>query len=131
MVAYFLVVIKKSDKAIVAMFWLTGQSTCYTLLKTIVEKANLTCLAKKTAVDVNTFKQNAAQVLLAQRSDMSNLELPKKYKEVCEVVNDLVQLGLGQESMMGAQLKRRLAELQGEEEALVESSHRPTTASLI
>lgn len=71
------------------------------------------------------------QVLLAQRSDMSNLELPKKYKEVCEVVNDLIQLGLVQESMMGAQLKRQLAELQGEEEALVESSHRPTPARLI
>ena len=52
-------------------------------------------------------------MLLAQKSDTSNLELPKKHKEVCEVVHDLVQLGLVQEAMMGAQLKRRLVELKG------------------
>ena len=44
------------------------------------------------------------------------------------MVHDLVQLGLVQEAMMGAQLKRRLAELRGEEEALVESGRRPTPA---
>ena len=70
-------------------------------------------------------------MLLAQKSDTSNLELPKKHKEVCEVVHDLVQLGLVQEAMMGAQLKRRLAELKGEEEALVESGLRPTPARYI
>ena len=52
-------------------------------------------------------------MLLAQKSDTSNLELPKMHKEVCEVVHDLVQLGLVQEAMMGAQLKRRLVELKG------------------
>ena len=69
MVAYFVVVIRKSDKAVVAMFWLTGQTSCYTLLKTIVEKANFTFLAKKTSMDISAFKQDAAQVLLAQKSD--------------------------------------------------------------
>ena len=128
MVAYFVVVIRKSDKANVAMFWLTGQTSCYTLLKTIVEKANFTFLAKKTSTDTSVFKQDAAQVLLAQKSDTSNLELPKKQRELCEVVNELVQKGLIQETLMGAQLKRRLAELQGEEEALVESGRRPTPA---
>jgi len=128
MVAYFVVVIRKSDKAVVAMFWLTGQTSCYTLLKTIVEKANFTFLAKKTSTDISAFKQDAAQVLLAQKSDTSNMELPKKQKELCEVVNKLVQKGLIQETLMGAQLKRRLAELQGEEEALVESGRRPTPA---
>jgi len=128
MVAYFVVVIRKSDKAVVAMFWLTGQTSCYTLLKTIVEKANFTFLAKKTSTDISAFKQDAAQVLLAQKSDTSNMELPKKQKELCEVVNELVQKGLIQETLMGAQLKRRLAELQGEEEALVESGRRPTPA---
>ena len=128
MVAYFVVVIRKSDKTVVAMFWLTGQTSCYTLLKTIVEKANFTFLAKKTSTDISTFKQDAAQVLLAQKSDTSNMELPKKQKELCEVVNELVQKGLIQETLMGAQLKRRLAELKGEEEALVESGRRPTPA---
>ncbi len=128
MVAYFVVVIRKSNKAVVAMFWLTGQTSCYTLLKTIVEKANFTFLAKKTSTDISAFKQDAAQVLLAQKSDTSNMELPKKQKELCEVVNKLVQKGLIQETLMGAQLKRRLAELKGEEEALVESGRRPTPA---
>jgi len=128
MVAYFVVVIRKSDKAVVAMFWLTGQTSCYTLLKTIVEKANFTVLAKKMSTDISAFKQDAAQVLLAQKSDTSNMELPKKQKELCEVVNELVQKGLIQETLMGAQLKRRLAELKGEEEALVESGRRPTPA---
>jgi len=128
MVAYFVLIIKKSDKSIAAMFWLIGQTTCYTLLKTIVEKSNLTFLTKKTATELNTFKQDTAQMLLAQKSDTKNLELPKNHKEVCEVVHDLVQLGLVQEAMMGAQLKRRLAELRGEEEALVESGRRPTPA---
>ena len=123
-----MVVVRKSDKSIAAMFWLTGQTTCYTLLKTIVEKSNLTFLAKKTSTDVNVFKQDAAQVLLTQKSDASNLELPKKQREVSEVVNELIQMGLVQESLMGAQLKRRLAELRGEEEALVESGRRPTPA---
>ena len=128
MVAYFVVIIKKSDKSIAAMFWLIGQTTCYTLLKTIVEKSNLIFLTKKTATELNTFKQDAAQMLLAQKSDTKNLELPKNHKELCEVVHDLIQLGLVQEAMMGAQLKRRLAELRGEEEALVESGRRPTPA---
>ena len=139
MVAYFVLVIKKSDKSIAAMFWVIGQTTCYTLLKTIVEKSNLIFLAKsnliflakKTATDVNTFRQDAAQMLMAQKSDTSNLELPNKHKEVCEAVNDLVQQGLVQEALMGAQLKRRLAELKGEEEALVESGRRPTPARYI
>ena len=78
MVAYLVVVIKKADKAIVAMFWLTGQTTCYTLLKTIVEKANFTFLAKKTSTDISVFKQDAAQELFAQKSETSDLELPKK-----------------------------------------------------
>ena len=56
------------------------------------------------------------------------MELPKKQRELCEVVNELVKKGLIQETLMGAQLKRRLAELQGEEEALVESGRRPTPA---
>ena len=107
MVSYFVVVIKKSDKFIVAMFWLMGQTSCYTLLKTIVEKASLMFLAKKTATDINVLKQDAAQMLLSQKSDTSNLELPKKQRELCEVVNGLVQLGLVQEAMMGAPLKRR------------------------
>ena len=128
MVAYFVIEIRKSDKAVVAMFWLTGQTSCYTLLKTIVEKANFTFLAKKTSTDISAFKQDAAQVLLAQKSDTSNMELPKKQRELCEVVNELVKKGLIQETLMGAQLKRRLAELQGEEEALVESGRRPTPA---
>jgi hypothetical protein len=128
MVAYFVVVIRKSDKAVVAMFWLTGQTSCYTLLKTIVEKANFTVLAKKMSTDISAFKQDAAQVLLAQKSDTSNMELPKKQRELCEVVNELVKKGLIQETLMGAQLKRRLAELKGEEEALVESGRRPTPA---
>ena len=131
MVAYFVLVIKKSDKSIAAMFWIIGQTTCYTLLKTIVEKSNLIFLAKKTATDLNTFKQDAAQMLMAQKSDTSNLELPKKHKEVCEAVPDLVERGLVQEALMGAQLKRRLAELKGEEEALVESGRRPTPARYI
>jgi len=96
-----------------------------------VEKSNLIFLAKKTATDLNTFKQDAAQTLMAQKSDTSNLELPKKHKEVCEAVHDLVELGLVQEALMGAQLKRRLAELKGEEEALVESGRRPTPARYI
>ena len=65
MVAYFVVVIKNSDKSIVAMFWLTGQTSCYTLLNTIVEKASFTFLAKKTATDINVFKQDTAQMLLS------------------------------------------------------------------
>ena len=96
-----------------------------------MEKSNLIFLAKKTATDLNTFKQDAAQTLMAQKSDTSNLELPKKHKEVCEAVHDLVELGLVQEALMGAQLKRRLAELKGEEEALVESGRRPTPARYI
>ena len=107
MVAYFVVVIKKSDKSVVAMFWLTGQTSCYTLLKTIVEKANFTFLAKKTSTDTSVFKQDAAQVLLAQKSDTSNLELPKKQRELCEVVNELVQKGLIQELMMGGTVKEK------------------------
>ena len=126
MVAYFVVVIKKSDKSIVAMFWLTGQTSCYTLLNIIVEKSSFTFLAKKTATDINVFKQYAAQMLLLQKSDTSNLELPKKQRELCKVVNELEQLV--QEAMMGAPLKRRLAEIQGEEEALVNSGRRPTPA---
>ena len=128
MVAYFVIVIRKSDKAIVAMFWLTGQTSCYTLLKTIVEKACYTFIARKTATDINVFKQDAAQVLLAQKSDTVNLELPKKQRELCEVVSELVKLGIVQESMMGAPLKRRLAEIKREEDALVESGRRPTAA---
>ena len=93
-----------------------------------MEKSNLTFLAKKTSTDINVFKQDAAQVLLTQKSDATNLELPKKQREVSEVVNELIQMGLVQESLMGAQLKRRLAELRGEEEALVESGWRPTPA---
>ena len=93
-----------------------------------MEKSNLTFLAKKTSTDINVFKQDAAQVLLTQKSDATNLELPKKQREVSEVVNELIQMGLVQESLMGAQLKRRLAELRGEEEALVESGRRPTPA---
>ena len=96
-----------------------------------MEKSNLIFLAKKTATDLNTFKQDAAQMLMAQKSDTSNLELPKKHKEVCEAVHDLVERGLVQEALMGAQLKRRLAELKGEEEALVESGRRPTPARYI
>ena len=102
MVAYFVVVIKKSDKSVVAMFWLTGQTSCYTLLKT-----NFTFLAKKTSTDTSVFKQDAAQVLLAQKSDTSNLELPKKQRELCEVVNELVQKGLIQELMMGGTVKEK------------------------
>ena len=128
MVAYFVIVIKKSDKTIVAMYWLKVQTSCYMLLNTIVDKASFTFLAKKTSTDINVFKQDAAKMLLSQKSDTSNLELPKKQRELCEVVNELVQLGLVQESMMGAPLKRRLAEIQGEEEALVESGRRPTPA---
>ena len=74
MVAYFVLIIKKSDKSIAAMFWLIGQTTCYTLLKTIVEKSNLTFLTKKTATELNMFKQDVAQMLLAQKSDTKNLE---------------------------------------------------------
>ena len=96
-----------------------------------MEKSNLIFLAKKTATDLNTFKQDAAQTLMAQKSDTSNLELPKKHKEVCEAVPDLVERGLVQEALMGAQLKRRLAELKGEEEALVESGRWPTPARYI
>ena len=107
MVAYFVIVIKKSDKTIVAMFWLTGQTLCYMLLKTIVDKASFTFLAKKTSTDINVFKQDAAQMLLSLKSYTSNLELPKKQRELCEVINELVKLGLVQELMMGAPLKRR------------------------
>ena len=60
MVAYFVLGIKKSDKSIAAMFWVIGQTTRYTLLKMIVEKANLTFLAKKTGTDLNIFKQDSA-----------------------------------------------------------------------
>ena len=77
------------------------------------------------------YRQDASQILLSQKSNTSNLELSKKQRELCEVVHELVHLGLVQESMMGALLKRRLAEIQGEEEALVESGHRPTPARLI
>ena len=42
------------------------------------------------------------------------------------MVNELEQLV--QEAMMGAPLKRRLADIQGEEEALVKSGGHPTSA---
>ena len=131
MVQYCVLITCKHDKKLLFLYWLTGTTSCWTSLKTIVVKSKLILSGIRTSAEFSKFNQDAGQLLHAQKGDVSSMVIPKKQSELCEVVYDLVDRDYVTSDMMSPAMMKRLKEIETEESLLIESSGlRPTPARM-
>ena len=104
----------------------------YTIL--LLCKTNLTLSGSfefyghKTKPDYKGFNEDAGQFLLAQKGEITSIEIPKKLQEICEIFDNLIDHNMIDKSLMGPLMRRRLVELRAEEKALTDSGRQPTAA---
>ena len=69
----------KKDKHPLLLYWMTETPNCYSLLKAMVEKSgSFEFYGHKTKPDYEGFNEDAGQFLLAQKGDITSIEIPKK-----------------------------------------------------